>query len=303
MKTPDLDEDWRAIGHTPRKRPVEPDPVVPDTETARAWFASLGTSHHTYLTVPGASPQARASFYRNLDHLCLADYQHTRTWLLRGPLTDWTDRLRRLPILDECWDHLPGRSAAPTFWRWLWALGQTEDFVLDEPLRSMVDRPYHLIHDALRLLMGLRFLSWEQAPDGQFAAMLHLMVRWMTMDAEPFSQAESRVLDELGVRRTPGSTDERLDLLILFLALAEQNGIIGKVAFVFDDIEAACTNENRPLLRELHQMMQATARWAKFIEIPVALLLGFDPRRAPLLRRTNPKLASDVLAAMTWASV
>ena len=172
--------------------------------------------------------------------------------------------------------------------------------MIDEPLRSMVDRPYHLVHDALRLFMGLRFLAVEGASPERLTERLNLLVRWMTMEHEP---ADARVLDEVGVRRSPGSMDERLDLLVLFLTLAEMNGVIDKTAFVFDDLEAACTNEGRPYLRELHLLLQGTVRWAKFTSIPVGVILGLDPRNAPLLRRTNPKLASDVLAAMEWASV
>jgi len=299
-KTSDLDDDWRVLGHVPRKRPPEREPVLPKAEAARAWFADIGTHPHTVLTVPGGSPQARAGFYRGLEAFCAIDQQHMRTWLLRGPLADWTDRLRRLPVLPECLETLPVARTAPTFWRWFWALAQVEDFVIDEPLRSMVDRPYHLVHDLLRLFMGLRFLAVEGAPEEQVAERLDLIVRWMTMEPEP---ADARVLDEVGVRRSPGSTDERLDLLILLLTLAEQNGVVGKTAFVFDDLDAGCRSDSRPYLRELHHLMQATVRWAKFTEIPVGLILGFDPRNAPLLRRTNPKLASDVLAAMTWASV
>ena len=298
--TSDLDDDWRTLGFHPR-RPTKSLPCPePREDSVLAWLDEVGRARQTVLTVAGPNPQARGGFYNRIDAgPWTLDRQQSRTWLGRNPLDDWTDRVRRLAPMPEFWDAHDGDSA-PTNWRWLWALAGAEDLMITSPLREMVDRPYHLVHDAVRLLMGLRFAILER---GDVEGTLSLMTRWMTMGLDTLSRAERRIMEEAGVSRQPSVPTERMDLLLMLLILAEQNGVLGKTVFVFDDLESACTPEHRPRLRELHALMQATQRWAGFTEIPVGLILGFDPRKAPALRRANPKLTLDVLAAMEGVSV
>ena len=303
MTIPDLDDDWRILGHTPPKKRRRREPVVPPIDAARGWIAGLGRNGHTLLTVLGGSPQARAGFYRELEtRLVEVDAREPRAWLARGPFADFVDKVSRLSTALY--------TGPASSWQWLHALAFVDDLFIEGTVREMIDRPHfgrevyacYLLHDAVKLLMGARFLMREGASREAIAARVDLLVRWVTVPGALFSPADARAFREVGnVGHGPRVEGQVLDLLLLLLTIAMHNGAIDKVALVFDDLDAACSNEAH--LQEMHQIVKATARWSTYTEIPIGLVIGVDPRNKANLRRAHRDLARDVLAGTTWPPV
>lgn len=298
-----LASDWEAVRppSTIRRRVIEtaPEAQTP-VENAVPWLYSTGQAGVTTLVVPGAHPAARMGFYGALEARALPGVVFDRTgpreWLQGSPLDDWTARIGRLRIPSECQDMLPDGFGRYPEWELLWALAYLEEFVIEEPLRSMVDRRNYLVHDATRMLLEFRFLIQEGVPYESALATLRTFVKWISMGN--LDAHDIKCLTHAGVRRRVTSINERIDLLVFLLTVAEQNALILKSVFVFDGLEAACND--RPRLRELHTMMQGIARWSKAMETPIGFVLGLDLKRRPQLRRANEKLSDDVTRGLEW---
>jgi hypothetical protein len=279
--------------------------VGPSVDKAIPWLYTVGQTEASTLVVPGSTPEARTGFYNALEARALPgvtiDRKQPREWLQVAPIDDWTARVGRLGIPDECLDMLPKAISFPLYSEWtlLWALASLDDFIIEEPLRSMVDQKHYLLHEAARMLLEFRFLLREGPSYEVLLETLRTFVRWLTMC--PLDEADIQFLTRVGVNRRVTSLSERIDLLIFFLTLASQNAIIHKTVFVFDALEAACSNKDRPKLRELHMMMRRVSRWSKSMETPIGFILGFDHLKLPLLQRTHEKLCLDVTSGLKWS--
>lgn len=285
----DLTDDWRALGVQPSRRKAAPEPVLPDPERVLLWLAGHGDDD-VYLTVPGGSPQARAGFYNAIDcGTWTVERSNPRAWLTEGPLDDLTRRIGRLEPL----------TGGTGDWAWLRALAATKDFLIEEPLRTMVDNQVYLIHDAMLILLALRFaiLEGQDDPDLLFRA----FIQWLR--GEGLEPEQRRLLHATGITKLVTGFAGRVDLLFFLLALAFMNDVLDRTVFVFDDLEGACSPGSPVFLRELHSILGLATRWSRATDFPGTFLLGFDPRRQALLRRLAPKFAEDVQVSMEWAKV
>lgn len=282
----DLLDDWKTLGLRPRRKAPKALPAL-DLRSALTWLGSLGQMGKVLLPVPGPGLQARASFYDQLDvGQWVIDRAESRTWLYASPVKDWVRRVSRLR------PHTPDEYVTPSPWAWLWELIRIENLIVDEPLLTLADRPYSLIHEAMRLLFVARFAVIEDAPALTQVKMLDLLARWATM--QEMLPLDRVVLADHGIRREVTEPADQIEVLLFLLTLAEQNGVVGKTTFVYDDLDSACHPEGRDRLREVYSLHRTFDRWVRDTEAPFGLILGFDPQRLGLLRRHHPRLANEI---------
>lgn len=289
-------DDWRALGLvlTPPRKTVE----CPTSDAVQVtdWLGGIGTDSRDWLCVTGPNPQARAALYRELaDGPWELDYQHARDWLTRQPIESFTDFASRL----QAGINYVGVPQASRPWGWLWAMAEADDLYIDEPLRSMADRGTSILHEAVLLFFEVR---WRLREGGAGAIeAFQAFIDWLT--GQPLTDEQYRIVADVqgrraGTVRQVNLVVERTNLLLFFLTWAEQNNVICKVMATFDDLESAARNGDRQRLRLLHDILLVVSRWSSVMEIPLAVLVGTDSTKLPLLRRMNPKLAHDVQTRM-----
>lgn len=296
MTNLNLKDDWRALGLVlgPTRKPVES--PSSDLVGVTDWLGGVGTDSRDWLCVQGPTPQARAAMYRELaDGPWELDYQNARDWLTRQPIEAFAEFAARL----QAGINYVGPPQTPRPWGWLWAMAEADDLYIDEPLRSMADRGTSILHDAFLLFYECRW----RLRDGEAGADLafQTLTDWMT--GQPLSDEQYQIVAVVqgrraGTVRQANLIVERTNLLLFFLTLAEHNNVICKVVATFDDLESAARNGDRQRLRLLHDVLLVVSRWSSVMEIPLAVLVGTDSTKLPLLRRMNPKLAHDVQTRM-----
>jgi len=219
---------------------------------------------------------------------------YTRTWPTDGILHNLTNRIARITIPSEVKQRLLNGPPTPNIWEIVWALVSTEDFLVEEPLRGMVDRSFYLVHDIYRVLWEARFLIRENAGHETVAQLVGTFIRWLT--SEPLTPQDQKTLGELSIKRLVSSEQERFDALCFLLTLAAQNGIVEQVIFLFDGLEDVLQPEYRSVLRQLHAMVLAIGRWVSIGGCPLRVLVGFRGSKTDTaaLRRLHPKLAVEV---------
>lgn len=203
-------------------------------------------------------------------------------WLSNGPLKTFTSQVRGLG--DEPWDLL-------------WLLLDVDDFVVEEPLRNLVDQGFRFT-GFFKALWEARFLLSESDPAAD--DLVEALTTWMTAGA--LSSEQCRLLEKSHITRELESPQERLDMLLFLLALAHQNGIVDRTVFIFDGIDEAVRlppQKRRPALRELLELVTAFERWAK-LGSAAGLVFGLDKRQGALglLKKHNPKLSDLVQASL-----
>lgn len=289
-------DDWRALGLilSPARKPVESPSSDPVQVTD--WLGGVGTDGRDWLCVQGPTPQARAALYREVaDGPWELDYQNARDWLTRQPVESFTDFAARL----QAGINYAGPAQSPRPWGWLWAMVESDDLYIDEPLRSMADRGSSIMHDAVLLFFECRWRLREGGAGAELA--FQTLTDWMT--GKPLTDEQYAIVAGVqgrraGTVRQVNLVVERVNLLLFFLTWAEQNNVICKVMATFDDLDAAARNGDRQRLRLLHDILLVVGRWAAVMEIPLAVLVGMDSTKLPLLRRVSPKLAHDVSTRM-----
>jgi hypothetical protein len=168
-------------------------------------------------------------------------------------------------------------------WSLLWGLCDVQEFVVDEPLRGMIDEGSRYT-ELFRALWEVRFLLDEGNDVRPF---VRALTRWMV------EGQLSEPLRQLRIESEPNQ-QERADLLLFLLTLARQNSLTGPLVFVFDSLERAVQQRpetRQPLLKGLLTLVEAVDRWAP-LGSPAGLLIGMPNQRKTLsrLRRHNVRL-------------
>jgi hypothetical protein len=149
---------------------------------------------------------------------------------------------------------------------------RVESFLVDEPLRSMVDQRFYLISDLFRVILVARFQVAEGAnPDTCFDA----ITRWI-LD-EKLTSAQEMLFAEAKVTRRVQPT-EQLDLCFLLVTLAAHSGLINRLTIALDQVDRASSaglTAKKALLKELDELAFGATRWEK-LGSPLGIIFGVD---------------------------
>lgn len=264
------------------------------------------------LVVPGATAHERLGWYRKYLSDEWASFRPdtvedvigdgARDWVDQTVLYNFTARLSLAKVPHEAKLQLPAWFPPPVWgWEFIWALGAVPTFLIDEPLHGMVDQSHYIFHEVYRALWELRFRILENpgssAPATQF---FHATVKWLT--ASHLDTTDQVMLEAAGVTRRITSDQERLDVLIFLVTLAEHNGLLNRYILCFDGLERAIRPEKRTLLREMQTFLTTLDRWIRIAQSPIGVLIGMDtsPRQMSSLRKLCPKLADEIQAGLVW---
>jgi hypothetical protein len=287
--------------------------VQPPVEPVIRWTLTFNDEapRPSMLVVPGPSAHERLHFYRrylapewdNFRPDTIEDVvnDYARDWVNQTIVENMTMRIAAAQVPAEVKHDLP-----PWFppvghaWELLWALVSTPEFVIEEPLREMVDQQHFQIHDLYRALWEFRFALKENATFEPAAVIYFALTRWLTRSE--LTAEDLQVLSKIGITRRVTSDAEVFDLLFFIVTLAAQNGILNRMVICFDGLERTLTSEGRPLLRELDLFLATAERWVINMQAPVGILIGFGAsnRERTLLRKLNQRLARRIDAGLAW---
>ena len=261
MSTPD--DFW---GHLHLGQPrTDPPPARPSpAQGLLHWASQLDETPILILEGP-ASERAEAYAWLRQNHTVVLGRDG---WLGVGALGDFAFHVSRL-----------GGD-----WSLLWGLCDVDDFVVDEPLREMIDQGSQYT-ELFRAIWEVRFLLDE---GHDVRAYIEALARWTT------EGEESDQLQRLRIRSRPNPR-QRIDLLLFLLALAQQSNLLdAPPVFVFDGLDRALEQAAEPrrfLLRGLLEMIDAIEGWAS-LGSPAGVLVGLAQPKKTLrqLRRRNAKL-------------
>lgn len=290
---PSLEEDWAAIGR-PRRRVIERAPTqLSPVDPAEDWAETFDEGGRSaFYTVLGESPQDRHEFYRRFqggEVGVLSLTRNPRDWLERGPLLTLQEVVEQAWVPEGAKDFLPSWWPPPTAtWGLLWALGASPDFIIEEPLRGMVDMRCSLAHDLYRAIWEIRFSIRERGDLLETARLVSAVGTWLL--GRPLDGPDIALLEPVGIQRKVTSEQERIDTLLILLTMAAQNGLISRLFTVFDNVERA----DRAMLKELLLVLQGCNRWARVPGMPLGILLGWNGDGAGL-GKANAKLAALIL--------
>ena len=291
---PSLEEDWAALGSIRRRRIIErvPTPLSP-VGPAEDWAETFDDGNRpAFYTVLGQSPQDRYEFYSKFQGGELGVLSFTKEpldWMGRGPLEVLQEIVEQAWIPDGAKDLLPAWWPPPSStWALLWALGSTQDFLIEEPLRSMVDIRYSLAHDLYRAIWEIRFSLREKNDLLETSRLISAVGTWLL--GRSLDDQDINLLTPVGIRRRVTLEQEKIDVLCVLLSLAAQNGLVSRVYVAFDNVERA----DRAKLKELHLVLQGCSRWARLMGMPLGILLGWNGDGAGL-GKANAKLAAMII--------
>ena len=233
-----LDED-EAISSV-QVRPSAPPAVA-------HWLTSLGQGEVPLLTV-----EAPQDYRRTVYGWCSAI--DVTKWQLHGIRSEVVSSLLQLgePIFKD--------------------LLEVESFLVDEPLRSMVDQRFYLISDLFRVILEARFQVAEGAPPSLF---LDAITRWILN--EKLTARQETLFEEAKVSRRVQPT-EQLDLCFFLVALSAQSGLINRLTLALDHVDRATSaglTAKKTYLKELDDLAFCATRWEK-LGSPLGVIFGVD---------------------------
>jgi hypothetical protein len=292
----------------PRKPKSGEHVLAPPLERLVEWTTTFedGERRQTTYVLPCSEQNARDGLiraftrgdWRRFSPGIVVDTDDPSAWLKTGLLDDFTKRVARLtaPCRDLTARWFP---PFPGQWEILWGLVATEPFVIEEPLRAMVDQSFYLVHDVYRALWEARFLVSEETPT-RVTEFIGTLTRWLSGSA--LSDKDQTALGSMGIKRLVRSEDERYDVLLFLVTLAAQNLLLTGAVFYFDGLECTLKPEARTTLRQLHTYVNALERWTRIGACPVSVIIGFSgtARDRSQLKKLNPKLAASVGQALIW---
>ncbi len=296
---------WESVQRTkPARKRSSSDLVrVPTVVPYVKWAQIPEGADRSFLHVLPGAPADRDRVFREYS---LGDWLHFQggividstdadMWIKTGPLNSLVSRLRTLPLPVESKDMtLPWFPHLPGVWELLWGLIAVENFVIEEPLRGLIDQPFYLVHDVHRALWEARFLAREHESHVPVEVFVETFLRWVLN--EPLTVSDRAALSQIGVRRVVGTEQEQLDVFLFLLTLAGQNGLLNRAVLYFDKLERALDGAGRPILRQLHTLVLTGERWTKLGNCPLGVIVGFSAqtRDRTQLRRLHAKLATEI---------
>jgi len=172
-------------------------------------------------------------------------------------------------------------------WDLIWGLVGKTAFVIEEPLKGLIEKRFSRLSDMYRLITEARFVARENR-DGIEAA-VHSIGRWLGGSAKPdtFLLASS-------VKR-PLQSEEALGVALFTLTLAYQNGLLPFTFYVLDGLEKL----DRRDAADLHNILVSLERWST-IGCPIRALLLWDGQNRESFRRLNAKLAKQMRDGLAW---
>lgn len=269
-----------------KRRVVEAPPhPVPSFSAVEEWAETFDEGdRRAFLTVLGR-PLDRADIYARLR----VPKEEQQAWLTRGVLGQLQESVSR------AWVDPDAKSFMPPWWpgvvpSWglLWGLVAVPDFQVEEPLREMVDRSVSVFHTLFLALWEIRFLLEEAEDFETVGRLIESLGAWV--QGKPLDAQKVKDLTQLGVNRRLSNEAEQLDVLCFVLALAAQNGLIGRHYVALDGVEKA----ERSRLKELATVLDVCGRWTKIPGMPLGLLVGWSGH-GPGLGRNHAKLTTHLL--------
>ncbi len=155
----DLERSWPG---QLRAQPLTAKWHPPPRLQVEEWVGSLGQGHGPILSVNGPTPMHRMEVYR---------------WIC--PLAEGEPCKDVGGWLGDPWFYLTSRlsSFRSGTWNLLWELLDVSEFVVEEPLRGLVDQGF-LFTEFFQALWEARFLLQESAPNVE--KLVEALIRWMT---------------------------------------------------------------------------------------------------------------------------
>lgn len=234
--------------------------VTPPVPEVARWLRSLGSGEVPLLTVEADESYRRAVY----SWCCSVEVAKWRSKGVRGEVVTTA-----LQTIEPC----------------LGQLLQTENLLIEEPLKSMVDQSFYLVSDLFRVILEARFQVVEGSNATDFASSI---MRWI-LD-EKLNAQDLKLFEAAHVSRRV-TLNEQLDLVCFLATLANQTGILDTLTFALDNVEMAATagiKDRRVLLKELDDVAFTATRWEK-LGSPLGVVLGVD-RFSPL-ENSAPKLS------------
>jgi hypothetical protein len=303
-------EDPEEAPVAPRRRQSSEVVLSPSALAITAWTVSDDPDRPLALVVPGAThfdrqevlkPYLKGEWQRFHSGIVIdAGGSKTTEWLAGNVSSSFLSRVRALRMPDVPKGTMLNGYPRAGAWEILWSLVGVEEFLIDDSLRQLVDKPFYLVHDVHRVLWEARFLARERDPRHPVDDLMVHFVRWIT--GEPLDDAGRKALSGLGIKRLISDT-ERVDVMCFLLSLACHNGLLERAVFLFDDLENALQPSKRSVLRQLRSLLECGRRWARIGGNPLGILIGFTGSRTDLqlLGKYNSALASDVNEGLQWA--
>jgi len=257
------------------------------------------TGNSASLVVPGML-QERQEAFRSLGNWnepdVIVDTRLVDQWTRQSIMPHITERLSTLSVPSTsrqraCWTAPPSEDV----WELLWALVAAEDFLIEDPLRAMVDQKFYLVHDVYRLIWEIRFVSCETDDPKAPKKLMGTFLRWLSGS---LLEEDRQVLMSLGIHR-PIQEQERADVVLFLTTLAAQNAIVSRIVLGFEGLNDILMPKQRPKLKQLQGFLRALDRWGG-MGCPVRAIIGFDFDDIPRLRKLNPKLADQIQAGSVW---
>lgn len=142
-------------------------------------------------------------------------------------------------------------------WGLLWSLLKSENFELDLPLYSLVDRGKTRVTELYRALWEARF-SWRENQE-HAPALVSAMIRWLQADV--LQAGDHTLLDNAKISSDLETVADRLDMLLFLVTLGRDNGLLGGTIIIFDGLEDTRLGPQADLLH-LPELSTAVNRWA-----------------------------------------
>jgi hypothetical protein len=241
-----LEDSWKDL----RPGYIRSDWQPPPRSVLQRWVSSLGEGGDCVLTVEGPTTAHRTEVYR----------QVTALSVVTAPLDNWVDG-----VVDSV-------VTRPPIWRMLQDVVRLEEFVIDEPLRSTLDRG-GLLTEVFQALWEIRFLFDE-------GSVVEPFVRYLTdwiVDPKP----PGPILRTINIKR-PLPRHQRLEMFFFLLTLAKQNGNLDRAVLTIDGLETLVelpSKTRRARLRELSKLTSTAKKWAA-LGSPLGLLIGYSKKRS-----------------------
>lgn len=304
------DED-DAVGPPKRRSSAEVE-LSPSVMALTTWTVEDDPERPLSIVLPGPShfnrqevlKQYRDGTWRRFHSGIVIDAMPPKSveWLEGDIATNFLTRIRQLqmpPVSKEIMASWYPRATG--IWELLWNLIAVEEFVVEEPLRQLIDKPFYLVHDVHRAIWEARFLAREHATLDATEGLMVIIDRWLM--GEPLGDDGRRVLSTLGIKRLITKDAERLDVACFLLSLACQNGLLERSIFLFDDLEHALQPNRRSMLRQLRDLLDTGRRWARLGSNPLGVVLGFTGTQTDLqlLTKFNPTLGAEVREGLVRA--
>lgn len=273
------------------------------------WVAQFAEPNRSVvLTIPGGNSEERETLltayldprWAALRGDTIEDVwgERTQEWLTVGAVESFVQRVATLRVPQDVRNgmRLPEVAAGEI----LWGLMRVDPFIVEEPLRSLIDQSGHHVSAVHNALWEARFLDRENADKTRVIAFVSAMLRWMA--GQELGDEDVDQLAAAGIRRRIERDEERLDVACFLLTLAAQNGILKRVVLHFDGLEKVLTDDAKPGLGLLLSVIRVADRWVHMGGSPIGLFLGAPSSKGHLdqLRRLNPYLADRVSSGLKW---